>query len=269
VELQFRTDNPRADEALEEILSAFEDSFSGGRCRYVLLGSYATGTARETSDLDLLIVYPHELSDQLRDRADQLIAQLKQLLHVEADIAFCSVDSCPPAWAVALKAGRTVFGDDSLQPPLPAIEDYASALTDDVLSLMRGLRAGRQLTSPLEAPNPQLLILGYEAKALRDVEGHWAPSTKALSMITFWGASTLIARAGQYVHSKDEVVDLYCKLIGDEWTELLIAVNRICLRDSGYAIPTDDTRLAELRELAEQVLRFENYLLETFTATRR
>lgn len=269
MELNFRTGNKRADDALESLVGAFEETFPGERCRYVVLGSYATGSARDTSDLDVLIVFAHTLTDDDRAQADRLIARQTSQLSIEADIGVCSVDDCRPVWAVALRAGRTVFGNPTLAPPLPTIEDYTLALIDDVLSLMRGLRPGQALSARLEAPNPQLPILGYEAKPLRDAQGRWAPSTKVMSMITSWGASALIAqRAGQFVATKDEVIDLYRSLIGDEWTNLLVAVDREC-RQAGYVLPTGPAAVGRMQHLARQILSFENYLLETFTTARR
>ena len=109
------------------------------------------------------------------------------------------------------------------------------------------------------------LEYGYEAKPLRDSAGRWAPSTKALSMITCWGATALLAlHTGTYTTSKDEVIYLYGELIADEWTDLLVAVDRLCRRDLSYAIPPEEDARARLRALAERVLRFENHLLTTF-----
>lgn len=263
MELLFRTGYPRADAALETIVSAFEAAFPTEHPRYVLLGSYTIGTAHEASDLDLIVIFPTNLSADGRTRADELIAQLPSGIQIDADIAVCSIDDCSPVWALCLAKGRTVFGAESIAPPMPSIEDYTAALIADVKSLMQGLRPGQKITAPLGPPNPALPLLGYEAKPLRGPDGVWRPSTKALSMIAFWGASALIAlREGRVTASKDEVIELYRKVIGDEWTELLADVDRVCRREYSYAIPADEDGRERVRVLAERVLAFENYLLE-------
>lgn len=91
MELHFRIGNPRADEALLTIVGAFEDTFAADHCRYVLLGSYATGAARDTSDLDLLIVFARPLTDTDGKHAGRLIAGLNAQLAIETDVVLCSV----------------------------------------------------------------------------------------------------------------------------------------------------------------------------------
>ncbi len=264
MDLQFDTGSPRANAALETIVAAFEDAFAGERARYALLGSYATGTGRDSSDVDLLVVFQRSLSEEGRLRAAELVDRLAREVEIDADIGVCSVGDCPPVWAVCIGAGRTIFGDQDLEPPLPSIEDYSRAVTSEVLSLMRGVRPGQPRTAPLGLPNPQLPLFGYEAKPLRDADGRWAPSIKAMSMIAYWGATALIAhRAGRYVASKDHVIAAYRKFIADEWTDLLVDIERICHRKYDYVIPGDEAGRAEVRQLAFRVVTFENHLLNT------
>ncbi len=266
MQLLFSTGYPRADHALALIVSEFE-AVAPNQLRIVLLGSYASGKAHEASDLDLIVLFGQELSDDVKERAETLANGIARKITLDVDIAVCGTDDCPPVWAVALTAGRTVYGDASISPALPTADEYAAALTADVRSLVQSLRPGQLLSSPLQAPNQSLPLLGYEAKPLRSADGAWSPSTKALSMIAYWGASALIARrAGKFTPSRDDVIEIYRQEIGDDWTDLLVEIDRVCREEYSYAIPPDEEGCASVRALAERVLEFENYLLGALSA---
>jgi len=186
MDLQFKTGKKHADAALTAIATAFGDAFPDHPHGCFVLGSYARGTGHDSSDLDVIVVFNHRLTYKSKKQTDQLVPAIKTALNVEVDIGVCSIDDCPPVWSVCLRAGHLVSGVD-VQPPLPAIEDYVTALINDVVSLIRGLRPGRKVGSIVDYPDPDLPLYGYEAKPLRDSAGHWAPSTKALSMIILLG----------------------------------------------------------------------------------
>ena len=267
MDLQFKTGKKNADSALRAIAIAFGDAFPNHPHGCFVLGSYAKGTARDSSDLDVIVVFRHRLTDESKKQTGHLVDRLKATLNVEVDIGVCSIDDCPPVWSVCLRAGQLFSGLD-MHPPLPEMEDYVTALINDVVSLIRGLRPEQNVGSLVDYPNADLPLYGYEAKPLRDSAGRWAPSTKALSMITCWGATALLAlHTGTYTTSKDEVIDLYGELIADDWTELLTAVDHLCRRELSYAIPPSQEANRRLRALAGRVLRFENHLLATFRAS--
>jgi hypothetical protein len=235
----------------------------------VLVGSYASGAAREDSDLDLIVLFD-VFTDELKVNAEQLIARLARELPMQADIAVCGVHRCPPLWAVSVRAGRTIYGDESIEPTLPAIEAYTAALIGDVLGLMQGLRAGKQLAAPLQLPDAALPLFGYEAKPLRDAGGQWRPSTKALSMIANWGATALIALHGRrFVPGKNDVIPMYRDLIGDEWAGLIEEIDRVCRRELSYSVPLDRADLARVRDIALRLLAFENHLVAVFREPKR
>ena len=261
MDLLFRTGQLRADAALEKIVAAFEAEFPN-EARFVLLGSYASGNAHEASDLDLIILFRDALDDRRRAESTQLVARLAREIDIDADVALCSASDCPPVWAIALRSGRTIHGDESIKQREPTIGDYTTALIADVGSMMQALRPGQVIAAPLGPPNPSLPLLGYEAKPLRTPDGGWRPSTKALSMIAFWGASALVAQnAGKFTTSKDDVIETYRREIGDEWCDLMTDINAVCRREYAYAVPPDETGLAKVRAIAAHVLDFENYLL--------
>ena len=62
------TSHPAADEALRAAIALIEAAMPGRVGGYYLVGSYAVGEARPSSDLDLIVLVQGELLDGERER---------------------------------------------------------------------------------------------------------------------------------------------------------------------------------------------------------
>jgi predicted nucleotidyltransferase len=263
--LTLETGDPRVDNILTALVDAFEEGFPGRVRNYAVLGSYARGTPRATSDLDVIVLFRGAVTSEERARAEELAARLKASAQIDLDLDVESEESLNPITAVCLTAGRDVLGRP-LPGTIPPIDEYAWDAIVMTFDLVENLRPTMsRITHPLTLPNPALDFFGYEAKPLRDTDGRWAPSTKALSMVTGWAATAILAvSGGVYTPTKAEAIASYRTQIGDEWADLLDEIDDKCRRQWQYSIPSDTTDRANLKHIAGRTLAFENHALDVF-----
>lgn len=260
------TGDRQVDEVLSGIVGEFEGLFPGRIRGFYLLGSYAAGRPTPTSDIDLIILFREQFADAEKDAAAELSQSLEATSTLQLDIEAVPEEELNPIHAVGiLQGGVIVYGEDFTEA-LPTQEDYAWALVEDVCSLIRRLRWRDDLVSyPVQLPHPQSEFFGYEIKSIKTRDGSTVPSSKALSMITGWAASAVVAIQGrQYLPTKEACLRLYRECVGDSWTDLIEEVHEQCRERWHYLIPKDPDEREELRELCQRVLAFENHALAVF-----
>ena len=268
-ELRYRTGNSAVDEVLTRLVAVFEAAFPDRVRNYALLGSFAEGTAFPTSDVDVVVLFRGDFGGDEEGRAQEVAAKISETSGGNLDVGLAAEGSINPIWQVNLQAGRELFGRTPLPDSLPPISSYGWALVEDVFSMIRQLRQGEAvITHPLSFPQGELELYGYEAKPLRDSTGRWAPSTKALSMITSRGASALLAlEASVYTKTRSEAIVAYRTHIGDRWADLVEETERLCRDELAYRIPTDANDRARVKEIARRLLDFENDVVERCRVT--
>jgi len=262
IELVQPTGQPAVDDYLSGLIAIFELAFPGRVRAYYLAGSFATGDAVASSDIDFRAVFQGDFAPgeaeqvgRLRDSCARISAfQLDMPVRCEADYLSGAEDP------LALKtASLLLFGTDIRdQLVVPPLDYYTRMITGaPYRNLARWLRRSPIIRYPLDYPDPAGEFYGY------DVGG----DTKQFVGAIGWAATgLLVLDAGQYVARKSAWLDLYRQHIADEWLPTLAAIYGRCRVDWAYAIPADAAGRAELRELCRQALAFENHYLERYRA---
>jgi hypothetical protein len=246
---------------------ALERAFPGRGLSFHLLGSYADGSPAPTSDLDLIVLFPGILDSEEAVLANSVVSGLSAQPGPRLDVELQGEASVNPIWAVSLaQASVGIFGEPETEVSMPSMEAYAWALIEEVCSLTRRLRPRLASVSfPVDYPDREAPVFGYEQKPLLTADGTWVPSSKALAMVTGWGASAILAvRAGVFTPSRSMLIASYRQHVGDRWLQLLEQIEAECHIACNYLIPADGEGRRRLREIAARVLEFENHTLAIF-----
>jgi hypothetical protein len=129
---------------------------------------------------------------------------------------------------------------------------------------MLDLRPGwDRLRLPLAYPDPDGPFLGYDEPEVPTMYSSGAPSTRRLVSLACRIATALLARsAGQIACTKAESVELYGRLVGGEWADLVFEIDKHCRAEWSYRIPGDPADQARLRDLCRRLLALERHALE-------
>jgi predicted nucleotidyltransferase len=271
VELRFSTENDLADEILGGVIGIWENIFPGRVSGYYLFGSYSTGTADASSDLDLAILFKDRFQDDAEtDQAQRLCERLEALNPaITVDMFYVSEDSVqqPDRVSVALRLKRSsvlLYGEDTRHRI--AAEPDERYVRDSMHIPYYSSRFGRPnqdvLTFPLDYPDPHGEFFGYDGWRL---DNRHRRGMKMLVVIVSRIATALVAlRTGQYVGSKQESAQLYRTCINDEWADLVEQVYACCKTRWGYRIPRTLGDQAQLRALCQRALAFENHFFSLY-----
>lgn len=276
IKLLFSTGDERVDKIVSGVIGIWESVFPNRIRGFYLFGSYSTGTADPSSDIDLSILFKeHYLNQNEMDQAQALCGYLEALgPAVWVDMGYLSEASVqqPDRVTVALRlkrTGRLIYGIDTrdqiaAEPGLPYIRD---AMHNPFYASAGGRPALEQLVYPLNYPDDTKPFYGYENWSISRRDGSKVDSTKMLVVIVGWIASALVAqRTGLYVGSKKESAELYGKYIGDEWSALVEQAYEVCRNQWSHSIPSAASDRHHLRLLCEQALAFENYFYSIYRA---
>jgi len=118
--------NEKIEKILNEIVEKLKDNFKEGLCGVLLYGSWATGKARETSDIDLLVVF-EKVTGRIRKSAYEVIGDVKS--EMEVSIVLTSREEFQkekiPLFTAVKKEGILLYGDLDLRlNPSPPEEKY-------------------------------------------------------------------------------------------------------------------------------------------------
>src|SRR5688572_20954004 len=119
ISLLFSTGDERADRIIGGVVGIWESVFPGRIRGYYLFGSYSSGTAAPSSDLDLAILFKHGYQSEEEDWAQRLCECLEALQSaITLDIFYVSEESLLRAdrVSVALRLKRSsvlVYGEDT------------------------------------------------------------------------------------------------------------------------------------------------------------
>jgi hypothetical protein len=166
---------------------------------------------------------------------------------------------------VSLKlASQLLYGDDIRAfVPLQPLEEYLPQVLFGFFfytALLRGEPA--RLAYPLDYPDPHAPFYGYERWGLF-LTDQLATGTRTLVNSTTLGATFLVGLyAARHVGSKRDAIATYKVTIADAWTDLLEELYTTCKQRWSYRIPDTSAEQADLRQLCQRILAFENYVLE-------
>ncbi|HEY1015743.1 MAG TPA: hypothetical protein VGE07_23745 [Herpetosiphonaceae bacterium] len=267
------TGEPLADEAVRGLLGALEAALPGRLAAAYVEGSYAARSVLDTSDLDLSLVFAGELGAAERVRVRALIDQQQERTPLDLDVWLGEerhlAEQAHPTFKLAARRlwGRELRDGIDLPPARAWGRQRMHAAYRLVIAVF-----DRPLPVPgvLDFPQPDDPWRGYVNRMARLPDGSEVPTTRNLLRVAGWIATARVAwEAGRYVARKSECPAGYREAIGDEWAVLIEQLDRRCRLDWHYRIPASPAEQAELRELMERTLAFENDFLARYRAFAR
>jgi predicted nucleotidyltransferase len=259
------TGDRRADTLLQGTIGVVETCFPERVRGCYLIGSYANGSAVASSDLDLVVVFKHGFVGDEQVRCRQLARHCSLLSPIRIDLAPRCEDDLFRNGAVSLKlASRVVYGEDiRAAVPLEPLEEYLPQVLSGFFiytALLRG--EPERLIAPLGYPDPHAPFYGYERWGLY-LADRLEVGLRTLVNSTTLAATFLVGvRAGRHVGTKRDAVGAYRLTLADAWADLLEDVYGLCKQRWAYRIPATPAEQAELRQLCQRILGFENAALE-------
>ena len=270
---------PYVDEILADVVQEYETAFPDRVRSYFLLGSYVDGCAVVGSDIDAYILFKETfLSPKEAIQAKQLasVCVKKSILRLDGNV----IDeqmllNYQSIMKVALKQNSILlFGEDTRSSmTLPNRAAYTRDITDGVIEFLLRLHRSESITYPITYPDPNGAFYGYDhmTKLSYDVASLYYPPDKAATVYYATRelvecacrmASALLAfKTGSFVGTKRGSVETYNREISDEWSPFLTAMFEKGKMQWMYGLPEHEEERAELRELCEQMLAFENHYL--------
>ncbi|HLZ10703.1 MAG TPA: nucleotidyltransferase domain-containing protein [Chloroflexota bacterium] len=227
------TGNENIDRILEETVGALESLFPGRVRAVYLSGSYASADAVPTSDVDGLVVFRGDLTDEESRRFAVVIRSLSVLSGVFVDFVARGERELLREGQYPTKAASRVlvYGDDVVAtvPAVPLWRYTTQTMQGSwfYLSLVRG--GQDRLSFPLTYPDSRGEFFGYERNGLRSLDGWDRPGLKALVGEMTLAASTLVAmKAGVGIVRTVDSVTSYRTYVDDQWTNWLEEIYDRC-----------------------------------------
>jgi len=269
--LRQSTGYPNIDTLLRTLVTSFELAFPNRVSGYYLIGSYAEGTAVPLSDLDCFILFKNDFESPTEQQHAQSVSQeYARTSPIRLDVILSSeatYHTLHSVLKVALKLGSLlVYGEDKRAIfPLPPQSTYTQELIQGARRFIGLLRdQGQLVQSRVEYPDPNDEFYGYTHVHLQE----WYPpglkaSTKELVATASRIAAAQVAlQAHEYVPGKLSAIQLYREQVGGRWASFLEDLFELCKRQWQYLIPAGGSERAQLRQLCEQMLEFENTFLQ-------
>lgn len=263
------TGHQKVDEILQGIIGIFEKTFPTRIRAYYLIGSRATGNAVSTSDLDVVIVFKGKLLTDEEILAHRVGNSCQRISSIELDLMFYSEEQILRrrmyGRGFALTR-RLVFGEEFDEAiPLPSIEKYLWFMMNSAYEALVWIRCSPQtLAYPVDYPNPKSPFFGY-AKPVHMFNGETRIGAKQLVHNVCVACSAIIGFVtAKQVTSGSESVNVYKKEIGDQWTEFLETIYKVCRIQWNYILPEDEDGQRKFHDFCQQALGFERHFLKVY-----
>ncbi len=275
------TTEPRVSALIDRIISRILGEFGTDILACYVTGSWAAGTATDSSDLDLAIIAHERVVDEFaiersarwaRKSGDVVLDVGVRSLRRIGDPTSAWYDAGAARWIVSvLHASNLVYGNDVRSAiPDPPITVYRQGVITEAkkgIAMLRDSDLGNfDFREPVGYPGEADDFFGYTKKRKND----WYPvdvaqGTKELSATITWCASAVITvTAAYYVPSRPKAVELYAAHVGDRWTSFVrMAYETLRLRWSGQ-VPANAEEQLQLNQFCRETLEFENGCLAVF-----
>jgi len=254
------------DQTLQELIALYERVFPGRVWGYFLEGSQADQTALATSDVDLIFVFKDSFADDIeKEWAETIGDQFNATVQPEIDIGFVEESQIACAVPPSLKLGSTLLYGEPIPDgwPLVSVAEWGRERMHASYWLMTKVFGRPDFVSlPRDYPKPEADFYGYTERTVRLPEGSEVASTRDLIRVMGWAGTALVARlGGQIVARKQECHLLYRQTVGDGWSSFFESLYTQCREEWNYRIPTAPDARAELTQICQQALAFENHFL--------
>jgi hypothetical protein len=265
VVLAASTGYPEADEALRGFIRECELAFPGRIRCYPLVGSYADRSATAESDLDLGVLFKGGPEPGEQERLEQVVAAYQPRCPLRLDAVALSEEVSLRQATAALKQALVVYGENVVKdaPLGPLAKQLQRAIRGSFQYIWLQRQKAPGLVAPLGYPDPGGEFFGYETWGILQSDETFACGLRTLiNSVTLMATALVALEAGEEAPSKGASVELYERLIGDEWAPYLRAVHESCKTTWQYHIPVEPAERAQLHALCARTLAFENAFLD-------
>jgi hypothetical protein len=236
---------------------------------YYLVGSYASGEAIPSSDLDLIIVVKAGTSPAEVTGLTTVFRHCHLLSTVPLDLVVAREEDVLRSGAIWLRdLSQLVLGEDMRDRiTAPDADDERRAYMHSAFAAVaRHYPAGVPLKDPLGPPDPAGRYLGFDRSPVSLPEDGAAPGTRNLVSVTNWLATTLVLyHGGKLAYGKGERIERACReWVGGDWADLVGEVYRCCRNAWAYRVPHGNADGQRLRSLCERTLAFLNHFLAIY-----
>lgn len=232
-----------------------------------LHGSFADGTAVETSDIDLFVVARDTFTAQERAHVQQIMASCALISPFMVEMMGLDETILLQQGHFRIKtASRFLWGEDiRTQMPEQTMAQYLQLYAHFPFIYMTSmLRGSERVVYPLTYPQPDGEFYGYDQPLLPPKNEPRRNIKKFVTTIC-WATTVLVAwQAGQTVSGKQASVQQYQEAVHDEWTPFIRDIYAWGNRCWHYLIPERTEERKHLRDLCAQALAFENYFLRQY-----
>jgi hypothetical protein len=258
------TGDQRTDMLLQGTIGVLEACFPNRIRGYYLVGSYANGSAVASSDLDVVVVFKHVFEGDEQARCRHLTHHCSLLSPIRLDLApRCEMELFQTGSVSLNLASQLLYGQDiRAAVPLEPLDEYLPQVLFGFFfytALLRG--EPERLIYPLDYPDTQTPFYGYERWGLFLADQLAVGLRTLVNSITLAATFLVGIHAAQHVGSKRDAIEVYKVTIADAWTDLLEDVYSMCKQRWAYRIPDTPADQADLRQLCQRILSFENYVL--------
>jgi predicted nucleotidyltransferase len=260
------TGDARIDQILRDVVALIEERLPERVRGYYLVGSYAVGEARSSSDIDLIALLKHELEEGERERFVPVRDACRRISVIPLDITLDSEDKFIRVGGVWFQtASVLVFGEDvRARIPRKPVERHIRDLMHSMYPLLARVRGSPAvLRYPLDYPDPAGALRGYDARYRDDPESQRTATKDLVTNVLGVANALTLLQARQYVGAgkKSDIPEQYRHWIGDEWAALVEDLFEYCRVRWDYRVPEGPSERAQLYGLCEHALGFENHFL--------
>ncbi len=265
------TNNQKINEIISCLVLRIEDLLPQKIKAYYLIGSYADGSSRVSSDIDILVVFKRKKIFNIEkiELVNLCKSFSKDFIMIDINCftekQFLSKDT---GFNLSLKESSILLlGEDIREKVyMPSINDYITSKISTCLFVMKRVRPKlKYLSFSLDYPDYTKEFYGYEIKKVNDKNGREVVSTKDIVLIVCSGTAVIIAlNTGRMPVGKKYIPEFYKDLVGDCWLDFIQEVFYYCRYKWNYFIPDDEIERKKLKKLCESTLAFENYLLTIY-----
>jgi len=254
------------DQVLRHVVALIEQRMPERVGGYYLVGSYAVGEARPSSDIDLIVLLKNELEEGDRERFALIREACNRRSSIRLDITLESEAKFFRVGGVWFQSASLLLYGEDARPRIPRkpVDGHIRDLMHAMYPLLARVRGNPLiLTYPLDYPDPAGALRGYDARYRDDPEPRRTATKDLVTNVLAAANALTLLEARQYVGAgkKSDVPKQYREWIGGEWASLVEDIFEYCRIRWDYRVPETPGDRARLYELSKQVLSFENHFL--------
>lgn len=258
--LNCSTGSAQRDRLLSGVVCYLKNVFGSRMLAVYLVGSIVDGSAVQSSDIDLHVLFRGAHTQRVKKAMQVLSTSLSLRYRVDLDMSPFFESDLNPCDVRTKLGGIQLFGEPiSDKLVLPDINVYIRESMHRALyyqARARGLPDN--LSYPFSAPDTSDRFCGYNSRVHED----GTPSTKELVVVAGWISTALVALAAKcYIASKADTYKLYRAHINDQWMSHLEDVFELVRKQWNYRLPETEEELEKLASICRKQVEFENHFL--------